>query len=174
MMDHAETMFAPTRCFKRPRDLFAAYHDGFEGCGPASEQIAAPRYTRTCSGSHAKLWAKMKYVVFNICARVKDDAQWKDALAGTTGDGTAAEDRAVLRARLDVVLQLADAEFAQWRSGGTGPGRTLLDWCQKRETAFTEKTFSKHWAGRLWPLLVGSDAVQENEVPPAGSQQPDS
>ena len=168
-----ETMFAPTRCFKRPRDLFAAYHDRFEGCGPASEQIAAPRYTRTCSGSHAKLWAKVKYVVFNICARSRT----------TRMEGHArrhhrrwqrCEDRAVLRARLNVVLQLADAEFAQWRSEGTGPGRTLLDWCQKRETAFTEKTFSKHWAGRLWLYAVGSDAVQENEIPSAGSQQPDS
>ena len=143
-------IFAASRKFKRPSDLWAAYHETFAEVGPASRHLAAAGYSRTCDNTHVKFWAKIKYVIYNIYAHVKQDAEWTGELGGTTGDGSDVQDRQLLRNRLSVTLGQADYEFLKWACSA-GSGRSLLQWCQKRETPFTQMTISEPWAGRLWP-----------------------
>ena len=109
--------------------------------------------------SHAKFWAKTKYVVFNIYARVKDDAQSADAHAGKTGDGRADADR--LSVKLEVVLQRADAEFAQWRLGG--PDRAEPSWngAKTRDGVYKENLGEALGGASVAVCRVGADAVQE-------------
>ena len=147
-----DPIFANAKLFKRPSHCFSAYHDTFEGFGPASRDVAKDGYS-TRNASHAKFWSKIRHVVFNIYARVKHGEDWP-VVPSVTEDGNTSADHDVYRLRLSEVLAQADEEYLRWATvGGTIPkGRGLLKWCESHSTSFTKMNAPAGWHERLWPV----------------------
>ena len=147
-----DPIFANAKLFKRPSHCFSAYHDTFEGFGPASRDVAKDGYS-TRNASHAKFWSKIRHVVFNIYARVKHGDDWP-VFPSVTEDGNTKADHDLYRLRLSEVLAQADEEYLRWaKVDGTIPkGRGLLKWCESHSTSFTQMNAPAGWHERLWPV----------------------
>lgn len=152
-----DPIFAKAKHFKRPSDCFSAYHDTFEGIGPASRDLRVAGFS-TKNPSHAKFWSKIRHVVFNIYHRVKHGDDWP-VMPSVTVDGNTVADHEVYRQRLTEVVQEADEEYLSWATvgaGGTIPkGRGLLAWCASHDTSFTQVNAPPGWHERLWPEDTG-------------------
>ena len=152
-----DPIFAKAKHFKRPSDCFSAYHDTFEGIGPASRDLRVAGFS-TKNLSHAKFWSKIRHVVFNIYHRVKHGDDWP-VIPSVTVDGNTAADHNVYRQRLAIVVAEADKEYLEWATvgaGGTIPkGRKLLAWCASHATSFTQLNAPVSWNERLWPEDAG-------------------
>jgi hypothetical protein len=173
--DRRPLIWAKSKDYKLPSDVFNAYHEGSHDLRRAQLAVAEPGYSHRYNASHVKTWDKYRHLVYNVIREVVDDERWsstRDVETQTDADtqtraGSATETAAapsretVLRRRLGTILERKDKEFSEWRRDTTDPTKTLMRWLTHAHAGYgKDKKAPRKWR----PRHIWSELKEQNQT----------